>query len=303
MVQFKLDERLIYVRPDGVQYQLHAPPVRAILSEEGLGIPPLVYVADQAPFQNGDTVRSFNLGVRPVQLIIIQNFCSRAEYWTGRNALIDAVRPNRITDFSSPGKLLYYLANRQTRQLDVFLEAGPGFAPPQDGWRAWSFTEVLRFVAHDPTWYDPTLRTVVFGSGGFNLVFPITFPIQFSSLSVPTAVTYTGTWLAYPTITITGPIVSPRIVNQTTGDLLQLNTTLASGESVIINLKGAKTITRNDGTNLLNTLSADSDLTTFSLVPAPQAAGGINTLVATGTGATVGQTSVSISWYSRYLGI
>ncbi len=305
---FKLDERLVYVKPDGVKYLLHAPPLRAVLQEEGFGTPPLDYVTDRAPFQHGDSVRSFTLGPRPVQLVVMQNFCSRADYWAGRAAFLDAVRPNRITNFNTPGKLLYYLSGGSKRQLDVFLDSGPGFSPDQDGWRAWSFTEAVRFTAHDPAWYDPTQRSVVFaaaGSSNDQLTFPATFPIQFSTFGGTVDITYGsfgGTWVDYPTITITGPITGPTITNQTTGDVLGFNFILVAGESVSIVLRGQKTVTKNDGTNLLNTLSSDSDLTTFGIYPDPQAPNGINEISASGSGLTAAS-SIRIDYYTRYFGI
>ena len=303
----KTNERLVYVRPDGVKYLLHAPPSRAVLSEEGFGTPPLEYVTDRAPFQDGDTVRDFHLNPRPVQLVVMQNFCSRADYWNGRNDFLDAIRPNRITDYSNPGKLLYYLTSPtlKKRQLDVFLDSGPGFAPAQPGWRELSFTEAVRFTAHDPAWYDPLQRSVTFAAAGSSddeLVFPITFPIEFSTFGGTVDVTYEGTWLEYPTIEIVGPITAPLITNQTTGDLLSLDLTLIAGESGTIVLRGQKTVTKNDGTNLLSTLSPDSDLTTFAIVPDPQAPDGVNEISASGSGLT-GASSITIEYYHRYFGI
>lgn len=216
--------------------------------------------------------------------------------------MLDAIRPNRVTDFTTPGKLLYYLGNGQRRQLDVWLESGPGFQPPQQGWRAFSFTEVLRWQAHDPAWYDPTQQSQVFASGTL-ATFPMTFPVVFSgSFGGSVAVAYAGTWLEYPSFVLVGPIVGPRIENVTTGDVLALDYTLPAGYSATIVLRNQKTVTRSDGLNLLPYVSADSDLTTWSLVPDPQAPNGINTLSVTGSGTDV-NTSVTMNWYRRYFGV
>jgi hypothetical protein len=299
----KLNERLVYVRPDGSQYPLHAPPSRVVMSEEGFGTPPMEYVVDTAPFQHGDSVRALYLLPRPVQLTVLQNFCSREDYWSGRAALLNAIRPNRITDFNTPGKLRYYLPGGIRRQLDVMLDAGPGFAPPTGGWREWSFTEVLRFVAHDPVWYDPTLRTVtVSGAASEELEFPITFPIEFNSFGLAQDVTYLGTWEEYPSFTVVGPITGLQIVNGTTDQQIGLNYALPSGYSLTITLRGEKTIERSDGLNLLNYLTEDSDLATFSLKPDPEATDGVNTITVYGSD-TDGSTEVSMQYYNRYFGI
>lgn len=299
------EERLVYIRHDGVRYLLHAPPWRAVLSEEGFGTPPLEYVTDRAPFQHGDTVRSVFLGPRPVQLVVTHNFCSRADYWTGRQNFLDALRPTVGIAPPQPGKLLYYLSGgRRKRQLDVLLDSGPGFVQPEGGWREWSFTEAIRFTAHNPTWYDPTgvITNYVFTTAANQLVFPITFPILFSGIADYTSITYDGSWAEYPTIIITGPVTGFRIENITTGDEIGLDGDIVDGEVVTINLTGIKTITNNLGDNLLSRLTSDSDLSTFSLLPDPGAPGGVNQIRISGSGTTVAS-FVSIVWYRRYFGI
>lgn len=298
---FKVNERLVYVRPDGVKYRLHAPPSSVVMQEEGFGTPPLNYIVDSAPFQNGDNVRAFTLGPRPVQLVVMQNFCTRAAYWNGRASLLDTIRPNRITDYASPGKLLYYLGNGTKRQLDVFLDEGPGFQPDQDGWRKLSFTEVLRFTAHNPTWYDPSQNTATFVQSS-ELTLPFTLPFILGGLSFTTTVQYDGTWESFPTIVFTGPLTGATIINNDTGDKISLAYTIPDGYYVTVVLNGEKTVTRSDGLNLLPYLTSDSDLTAFSLVPDPIAPLGANSITVNGTGAT-GASSIALYWYNRYFGI
>lgn len=299
---FKLNEQLQYLRPDGTVYRLHAPPDRVVLSVEGLGTPPLEYVVDRAPFQHGNTVRNLLLLPRPVQIVVMQNFCSRQAYWEGRGTLLDEIRPNRVIDFANPGKLLYLLPNRVKRQLDVLIDDGPGFQPPQQGWRDWSFTEVLRFTAHDPAIYDPTLMTTSVVQSTGELVFPITFPIVFGGLGTTVDINYEGTWLEYPTIIVTGPVTGPSIENTTTGKLLALATTIPAGMTATFVLRNQKTVTRSDGTNLLPFLTSDSDLTEFALQPDPIAPDGVNTLQISGSDAT-DDTSIEVQYYHRYIGI
>ena len=302
MQGLKLNEQLRYILPDGTVYRLHAPPNRVVMQTEGFGTPPLEYVVDRAPFQHGDTVRNMLLNPRSVQIVVLHQFCSREAYWAGRAGLLDAIRPNRVTDFATPGKLLQLSPGRVKRQLDVLLDEGPGFTPAQQGWRAWSFTEVLRFTAHDPAWYDPTQQSQEFVSGSL-ATFPMTFPVVFSgSFGGSVDIDYQGTWLEYPSFTIVGPIVGPRIENVTTGEVLALDYSLPAGYSIDITLRNQKTITRNDGLNLLNNLSEDSDLTTWALVPDPQAPSGVNTLSVSGSSTDV-NTSVTMYWYKRYFGI
>lgn len=296
-------ERLIYIRPDGVRYIIHAPPSRAVLSEEGFGMPPLEYVTDRAPFQHGDSVRSYHLNPRQVQLVVLQNFCGRTDYWAGRAALLDAIRPSRAVNLDAPGKLLYYLSGGAKRQLDVLVDTGPGFAPPQGGWREWSFTEVLRFTAHDPAWYDPTQQLAQFVLGTSPaIVFPITFPITFSVFGSSSSVQYNGTWVEYPSFEVVGPVTGLRIENLSTGKSIGFNYSLPADMSLFITLRGTKSVVQSDGANLLGFLTDDSDLTDFGLEPDPIAAGGLNQIYLSGTGTST-TTAATMRWYSRYIGI
>jgi hypothetical protein len=302
---FRQEERLIYIPPEGPQYLLHAMPWRAVLSEEGFGTPPIEYVTDRAPFQHGDVVRSFYLGPRAIQLIVLHNFCSRADYWQGREDFLRALRPRFYHTPPTPGKLLYYLSGRKKRQIDVFLESGPGFTPSEGGWREWTFIEAIRFVAHDPTWYDPAPRaqTLLYHEPALNLTFPIEFPIVFDETAgIETYVIYEGSWLDYPTIDVVGPVTGWSLTNLVTGYNLGLTQPVPDGTTVTITLHGIKTVVDNFGNNWAHFLTSDSDLSSFALIPDPGAPGGRNDMQLSGTG-TNAQSRVIVKWYSRYFGI
>ena len=286
---FRTGERLVYYTPQGVAYPLHAPPSRVVTAEEGFGLPTLSYIVDRYPNQHGDTVRDFTLQPRAVQLVILHQFRSRTDYWAGRAGLLDAIRPNRITDFGAPGSLLKY-GGGVRRKLDVFIESGPGFTPPQGGWREWSFTEALRFIAHDPTWYDPREQIFTLDSDAL----PMPYEAQ---------VSYAGSWPAQPTFVVNGPVDDPVIVNSGTGQTIGLNYSLASGRHLTITLQGTKSVLLDDNTNLMPYVTDDSDLTTWSLWPDPQAASGVNTVSLGGSGMSDGVTSCVMRYYTRYLGI
>jgi hypothetical protein len=85
------------VTPDGEVYDLTAPSRegRWVMNSQGWGMPGVEWLTQQAPFQHGATVMDYRLQPRTLQLMVRQNYCNRDDYWAGRQALIDAVRPNR----------------------------------------------------------------------------------------------------------------------------------------------------------------------------------------------------------------
>jgi hypothetical protein len=304
-MSIKVSERVVYQSGDGRTYPLHVPPQRVVLQEEGFGMPPIEYVTDRAPFQHGDNVRAFYLAPRAIQLVILHNFCSRAEYWEGREHLLSILRPLLNPPPPSPGKLIYFLTGGKRRALDVYIDSGPGFTPPEGGWREWSFTEALRFTAHDPTWYDPRERSQVLlpTAPTTDLIFPCTFPIVFSETSgMRSNVFYPGTWIEYPTVTIQGPITGFELLNVSNNTQIGLSEPVMEGYSVTFRLRGVQTVMGSDGQNWLNRLSPDTDLTTFALWPHPSIPNGINEFRIGGTG-TNAQTRVVIEFFDRYIGI
>lgn len=306
-LQMELDELL---DPLGNAFSLNNGRQRAILSESGGGLPPIEYLTTSGPLQDGETLRGFRLRPRAYILLVRWTGCSRDQYWQYRAKLIDKIRPNRQTIGTlAPFRLRKYLTINGVqvrRDLYVMVAQGPEFVgrSPQQ-WDEWGFTETVRFIAHDPLWYDAATTTVAtVPNTTDNLVFPITFPIVFGSgvISQSVNITYLGTWAAFPTLYIDGPVAGPSIRNVTTGEEITMNAyTVAAGERVTVDL-GAKTIRNNLGVNLIGYLSASSNLATFHLEPAPGAAGGVNQITLAGSGAT-GATLFTIAYQSRWLGI
>jgi hypothetical protein len=293
-----------YITPDGVEYRLHTETTRWVLSTEGEGMPPIEYVTQRGPFQHGETVMDYFLKPRILQFVIHQKFCSRQAYWDGRQLLLNMLRPNRQAPGQiRPGILRKHFPSGLMWDLEVFVQEGPGFAPRLDqGWNEWSFKEIIRFYAPNPIMYDPRQLSMQVYSDVSQLMFPAVFPIFFGAMGGVNFLLYEGTWLEYPTITVTGPIQGFQIVNVTTDEKLALTNTLDPGDSMTIDLRyGAKTITHSDGSNLIGSLSSDSDLSTFHLAPHPEAPNGRNRLEIYGTGVNT-SSKVEIKWYRRYIG-
>lgn len=128
-----------------------------------------------------------------------------------------------------------------------------------------------------------------------------------ATLSEGFVINYEGTWDAFPTISVTGPWDNFTITNGATLETLDFGYNINSGETVVFDLAyGTKSVTNQNGTNLIGSLSTDSDLATFHLTPDAEVttglADGINPMTVTGTNLDENSTLI-LEWYTRYIGL
>jgi len=121
---------------------------------------------------------------------------------------------------------------------------------------------VLAFRAFDPYWYAENETAYTFQQAAGVSFFPL-LPLSLSSSAVYSVETVAndGDVEAWPVWTITGPGDSLVLRNLTTGETLELQTTILAGQQVTIDTRpGRKTVLRDDGTNLFPYLSDTSSL-------------------------------------------
>lgn len=303
-----------YISPDGLEYNFDDG-LRWLMSEEGYGMPEIDYITQKGPFQHGETVIDYRLKPRIIQLQLRQDSCDRWTYWEERALLIDMLRPNRnLYGQRNPGTLRKELPDGSQFDLKVVLEQGPVFQGRDiKRWDEWGYTETIRFIAHDPVFYNPVLQTVTYVLATQNhLIFPFVFipnpgtDLVFATdvLYGTTSIPYPGTWMSFPTIQLTGPLNGPDIQNLSTGERIKMNYNIAPGEQVTITLDyGNKQVYNSVGTNLIGTISTDSDFATFHIAPDPEVPNGTNVVSVLGGGAIVGTTVICFNYYERYIGI
>jgi hypothetical protein len=305
-----------YISPDGLVYQFDNGNDKLLMSFTGDGMPPFEFIEQQGPFQHGKSILDYRLAPRIIQFVHRRQGQSRFDYWDIRATLLNTFRPNRQSGgVFCLGKLRKILPDGTIRDIDVAFSKGFAFNARQaDEWDEYSVADVMQFVAPDPTFYDPTLQIVIWSiavltgkiyysaSALDELAYPYFYGLDVVSGTV--SLTYTGTWLAYPTIEFVGPLNQPVIENVTTGEQIQLAYNIANGETVTAALPfGNKSVTNNVGTNLIGVVTSDSDLATFHLAPDPEAVGGVNVLNVSGGGGIAGVTQIRMTWYTRYIGI
>ncbi len=295
------NERDLYITVDGTSYELSSPPTRFVLSVEGQGMPPIQYVTQRGAYQHGDTVRDFFLQPRIVQMVVRHTFCDRTAYWAGRSELLNLLRPNR-GGTPGIGTLRKILPGGVIRDLCCVIQQGPNFAPRNvsvggnNVWDELAYTETLRFVADNPIYYDPKGNVTTVSAPHVG-TFPLTFPWVFPLHTFTSNITYAGNWDEYPTIVVKGPLTSLTITNSTTNEVINFSYPLVTGQSVIFTLTyGLKTVTLQDGTNLIGYVSVPGNLAQWHLTPGVN---NINVSIA-GEGAS---TQVTFTYFNRYIGI
>ena len=273
------------------------------LSDEGHGMAPSQRKYVAGPNQDGVTDVGFQLQPRIIAVQIGAFADDPTEHYAFRDQLLRIFVPQEAS-------MLYRrtLPDGAVRQLDCHFAGELTFGSGKH--RGDAMIDVVALKASDPTWWEPTLRTFSAGpSGGSELVFPIDFPISFSSsiINEGIAIGYTGSWKAYPTIKLVGPMANPIITNNEISQSIQLLTTIASGVEVTIELTpGSKQIYDDQvpSNNLIGTLSTDSDLSTFHLAaPLDGTAQRINNFQLSAGSMTPGVSTITIEYYNRYVGI
>jgi len=292
-----------------------------LLSFTGMGMPKVGYIKQSGPEQHGDTYLDFRLEPRVIQYVHRRGpGCNRDVYWDNRADTINWLRMNRQPSGQfNMGRLRKIRPDGTMRDIFALMEQGPVFAARSlNRWDEWSFTEALRFVCPDPTWFNPVQDSKSWVIESYNnLIFETTLPLPseypdhwvlpfvFSGALVTgtVTITYTGTWFAFPIIVLTGPMNGPQIDNISTGERIKLNYSISSGEVVTVDLSyGIKTVTSSINGRLTGTVSDDSTLG-FHIAPDPEVVGGLNQISVMATECTVGTSEIDMTWYTRYIGI
>lgn len=267
-----------------------------------LGAPPTQFATRQGYKQHGVTEIDYTLQPRDFDLEFWRApACDRLTYWSNRAELLDFLRPNRN------GPMVFTITREDHTQRSLHIRATPGAQFPGQQANDWNIRETLSFTAFDPIWYDPAVTTYTPASSSpTQLVFPITFPIQFGAggLQFLQAVTYGGSWKSYPTLTLSGPYTAVTIENSVIDAAVFLTVSILAGEQRIITLTpGQQTVVDGLGANKFGDLGPLSDLVNFALMPDPEAPGGVQTVSIIMIGGSAGVSSASFSYQNRYFGI
>jgi hypothetical protein len=269
---------------------------------DGTGMAPLHRFGQRGPMQHGETDVGYRLDARQIKLVLGYDGATLDDMYRKRAALLALFRP-RI----APLALRWTLDNGAVRQIDVHY-TGDMSMPRQAG-DGFSGRIGVTLSAPDPTFYDPAGQALTFnmGAGGNLFVVPSSVPsaVGASTIDTTRTISYDGTWLTYPSVVrIVGPITSPVIRNEATGEKLDFaGVALGVGDVYTVDCRwGKKTVMNQAGINKIADLTPDSNLATFHIAAEDEAPGGFNTLRVSGSGCNT-TSRVDVVYLVRYVGI
>jgi hypothetical protein len=268
---------------------------------DGFGMAPVKRVLSKGPDQHGVFDQGFTLEPRSIVLGIFVHGNSDLTYRGNLAELLAMLRPSRNTI-----TLRYTFPSGDQFSIDCFYSADLDL-PSKDRHGTYQRTAV-GLLCPDPTWYGAEQTAIFVGAGGSQTMdVPLVIPWKVGGLSMnmSQAVVNSGSWEAWPIVEVTGPIDACVITNESSGDSLDFTGySITAGTVVRIDTRyGYKTVTKvSDGSNLIDKLTAASDLATFRLLADPDVTDGINSVRISGT-AISAATFAQVSWASRYIGI
>jgi len=282
------------------EYSLDDGTLVRLVGHDGWGMAPLHRISDRGPEQHGETDLGYRLDPRYGTLVFRLAVTELDTMYSRRNTLITRFAPQN-------NPILKFDLDYGERRIACHYVGDMSLPWSPNDWATQKLA--VRLKAADPTFYDPTERSITFGLGGggdaFEIPLAIPWEIGASTLDQTVGIDYAGNWLTYPhRIRIAGPITDAVITNVTTGEVLDFtDTTIGDGDYYDIDCRyGYKTVVDADGNNVIDDLTEDSDLGTWHLAADPEAPAGHNDINVTGSAVDEG-TEVYVSYYDRFLGI
>lgn len=264
-------------------------------SVAGFGASRVREITNRGPAQHGDTFLDFRWESRKIQIAFSGLGTDEASWHDRRAELLRIFRPSR-----SLIQLRYSRPPDRVYQWDCSVSIPPQFSTEDR--IGFNQRAVAELTAHNPFPYDPEGVSVPFslsaGGTGFAIPALTNFTFGASTLNATNVISLSDVAAveSFPIITLTGPINTPTITNNTTGDTLSFSTNLAGGTTYTIDTRyGYKSVVDQLNATKTGDLTSTSDLATFNLVP------GDNSITVTGASATAA-TGINFQFYKYFIG-
>jgi hypothetical protein len=295
----------------GEEIEFKAPYIR-LREIDGLGMPEVRHLEEQSAQQDGVTYLGSRLGRRVFTLAFDLWEPTESDMWIARRELTRLVK-----SFEAGFHIEVATPDGLTAWADARYDSALTFPRPWDEVKHMQ-SAVLQCVAHNPTWYDPTSVLWAYavsggvGSWGWEpdgLGFPAGWGGSVAD-GLPETRQYTGTWHAYPVITLHGPMGKPIITNHTLDLKLEFvdGYVLDDGDSVVIDLtqdnraRRILTVTHSVDGNIPDALTHDSALGSWRIAAHPEAVDGNNSISVAFTGGN-SNSRAEIRFFTRYVAL
>jgi phage-related protein len=253
-----MTDKIYWIDSSGLEHPLSIQNNFSVMKGmKGRFMPPISFVEDEVPFQPGSRIRNVKIKPKDIDIPLYIQASSEIEL---RQKIRECLR--MFNPLNGDGKLKVVSPDESQREIFCRYSTGlEGSESKDEKGNLWQIV-LLVFRAFDPYWYDTITNVQNFTTGQPATFFPI-FPLRLSSSTVfaDISVDNTGDLETWPEWIITGPGENIFLRNLTTGETINLATSIGVGETITIDTKpGKKTVKKNDGTNLFSYLSNASSL-------------------------------------------
>jgi len=265
-------------------------------SLQGASVPEFRAITERVPLKDGSQLKYIDVEETEIDLTLIIQGTDEADLWNRINLLSNQFNPRR-----GAGRLRVTTPSSITREIECYPISG--FKLNESTLQPTTVDIELTLLATNPYWRSTTENVEVFALDNPPNWFPI-FPLQLGGDAIVSVFTLDnfGHVPVYPMWKITGPGSNPKITNQETGEYIDLSNnggiTLDSGQFITIDTE-QKTITLNDGTNLMSRLDWGSS---FFTIPANGVFEEGTSIKAEMPGATT-ESSIEVRYRHYYLGV
>ena len=251
-----------YVSPYGDSIEFSKETAFRVKETEGFGDTRLTELTQRAPYQVGQSFLGARAQSRNPVMVVDVSASSREELLKKRNELsralmITPAEPGQETDI---GILRVYREGMPTVELEAMPRESPQFGPMT----GYNVEADIEFYCPHPYWREISDTNIELEEdGGFT--FPMEMPLEMTTFNIEQEIENQGDVPASPLLRIYGVCTQPRIINVTTGEMIEINGDVKDGEYIEIQTAfGQKRITSVNGTERTNAMSRlNLDVSTF----------------------------------------
>lgn len=288
-------DRISFIDSAGVEYTLHEDSGAFVTALSNVGMPEVELFSQRTPFQDGEQYLGSRFKSRKIIVGIYLYPGNRDMLYQKHQEVLAALNPQK-----GKGILKWVLNDGTTRYIDVYFSGGLTYNT--DAQHAFMRqVDVIELTAMNPFWYNPLKRTEAFSmvqSSSFLLPMTLPFILPSSGIVVQQSVENRGDINASPIITVVGPGSNPIVRNVTTGEVTDINLSIAAGESIVIDTRfGVKSVVYNQPGGQSSVIGYMSSSSVFvGMLP------GVNTIQCSMNNTTT-DSRFEIEWYDYYLGV